>query len=289
MQKKILVTGSNGQLGQELQQLEKDYPNFQFIFTNKDDLPIDNAEKINVFFATHKIDYCINTAAYTAVDKAESEKELAYSINALGAKYLATVCNKHQTKFIHISTDYVFDGTQKTPYKETHLTNPINYYGLSKLDGEKFVLHENADAIIVRTSWVYSAFGNNFVKTMIRLMQTKESITVINDQIGSPTYAASLAKVILKFVVQNEAGKAFQGIYNYSSDSVLSWYYFANEIKKQIGSKCIVHPIPTTDYPTPAKRSPYSVLDKTKIATDLNEEFINWKVELATCISKLNL
>jgi dTDP-4-dehydrorhamnose reductase len=189
---------------------------------------------------------------------------------------------------IHISTDYVFEGKSKIPYKENAPTIPINEYGISKLAGEKAILDLNKDAIIIRTSWVYSSFGNNFVKTMLRLMAEKESINVVNDQIGSPTYAASFANVIMTIITQIEGGKVITGIYHYSSYCVISWYNFAMAIKEITNSKCLVHPIPTTAYPTPAKRSAYSVLDKTKIKIDFNIQFNDWKEELRECIAKIN-
>jgi dTDP-4-dehydrorhamnose reductase len=287
MQPTVLVTGSNGQLGQELQVIAKDYIQYQFIFTNRNSLDITNELAVNDFFAKHKINYCINAAAYTAVDKAETDQENVMTANALAPLYLAKACTANNATLIHVSTDYVFDGSQQNPYSEADATNPINYYGTSKLVGENNVLQHCDNAIIIRTSWVYSSFGNNFVKTMMRLMNEKESINVINDQIGSPTNAASLANVIMQFITQLNAGKNIKGIYNYSSDTVISWYDFAVEINNIIQSKCVINAIPTTAYPTPAKRSAYSVLNKTKIATDIGIQFNDWKEELRDCIKKM--
>ncbi len=281
MQTTILVTGSNGQLGQELQVLAPLNKNYKFIFTNKEILNITNDEDVKIFFKKNNIDFCINAAAYTSVDKAETEKEEALVANALAPKYLATECKKYDTKLIHISTDYVFDGAKNSPYIENDITNPINYYGYTKWKGEQNVLEQNSEAIIIRTSWVYSSFGNNFVKTMLRLMATKESINVINDQLGSPTYAKSLAQLILQIIAKNPTAN---GLYNYSSNSSLSWYDFALAIKEIVKSDCILNPIPTSAYPSPVNRSLYSVLSKEKIVKTLGVTFSNWKTELEECI-----
>jgi dTDP-4-dehydrorhamnose reductase len=286
----ILVTGSNGQLGKELQELALSYTQWQFVFTTKEELLIESESVIAYFFEHYKPNYCINCAAYTAVDKAEEAAEIAFAANALGPKYLADAAARYNCKLIHISTDYVFDGTKQQPYTEEDSTQPINVYGASKLKGELDILQTNPDSIIIRTSWVYSAFGNNFVKTMMRLMATKVSIGVINDQIGSPTYAASLAKVILQIVTTIEQTKiGYGGIYHYSSDSTISWYDFAIAIKEIINSTCMVNPIPTSAYLTAAKRSPYSVLDKTKIKQVFGVSFKDWKAELALCIDKIKI
>jgi dTDP-4-dehydrorhamnose reductase len=287
---KILITGVNGQLGTEIRLLEGQYSNFEFIITSRHNMPIEDAEKINEWFVLHQPKYCINCAAYTAVDKAETDRENAYQVNVEGVENLAKACVKYGCKLIHISTDYVFDGLKKTPYSETDATNPINYYGSTKLEGEQQLLQIDKNALIIRTSWVYSSFGNNFVKTMMRLMETKESINVINDQVGSPTYAASLAKAILDIVTIIEKDKIdYNGIFNYSSNTTITWYEFALAIKEEIESKCIVNPIPTSAYPTAAKRSPYSVLDKTKIKNTFDIIFKDWKQELAECINDIQL
>lgn len=283
----ILVTGANGQLANELKVLSSGFPQYQFLFTAKEELPIENTDALTSFFQRNKMDYCINCAAYTAVDKAESEKEKAFLINAEAVGELANVCYNHQTKLIHISTDYVYDGTVHNPLKENNPVGPINIYGESKLKGEELALEKNPSAIVIRTSWVYSSFGNNFVKTMMRLFKEKSEINVINDQFGSPTYAADLAAVILNFIQQTEQGKDFSGIVNYSNSGVTTWYEFAEEIKSLVNSNCKINPIPTSSYPTPAKRPLYSVLDTSKIKELLQIEIPSWKESLKECVDIL--
>jgi dTDP-4-dehydrorhamnose reductase len=218
------------------------------------------------------------------VDKAEQEKELAFQINGEAVGMLATICKELHCKFIHISTDYVFDGTASVPYLEDSPTNPQSVYGTSKLDGEKQALQFNPDSIIIRTSWVYSAFGKNFVKTMLKLLKEKDEISVVNDQIGSPTYAKDLAEVILQII----ASKNWQpGIYNYSNDGAISWYDFAERIKELLGSICKINSITTAQYPTPAKRPAYSVLDKTKIRQVFGVKLKHWQDSLASCLHKI--
>lgn len=281
VKQKILVTGANGQLGREIHNLSSAYPQFDYIFLPRDELAIENAESVKLFFTKNRPQYCINCAAYTAVDKAESEKQLAFIINSEAVGVLAAVCKEYSCRFIHISTDYVFDGTASAPYKEEAATNPQSIYGASKLEGEKKALEYNPDTIIIRTSWVYSEFGKNFVKTMLKLMNEKEEINVVCDQYGSPTYATDLAEMILQII----ASENWQpGVYHYSNDGVISWYDFALMIKELSGSKCKVKPISTSQYPTPAKRPAYSVLDKTKIQKDFGIVLKNWKVSLAECI-----
>ena len=286
---KILVTGSNGQLGKELQDLALSFSQFEFVFLSKEDMPIHNFELVRVFFDSVKPAYCINCAAYTAVDKAESEKELAFQINGEAVGVLAAVCKEHLTKFIHISTDYVFNGEGNYPYTENFPTDPINTYGASKLEGEKQALQLNPGCIIIRTSWVYSSFGKNFVRTMIRLMNEKDTISVVNDQIGSPTYAADLAEAILKIIdnTQSTTGNWKPGIYNFSNEGIISWFEFAEAIKEIIKCPCDVKPIPTSAYPTPAKRPAYSVLDKTKIQEAFGIELKDWRGSLEACIEKI--
>ncbi len=282
-EKTILVTGSGGQLGMEIWKLCDRYPSYKFLFTSREDLPIDNFKIVKQFFERQQIDHCINCAAYTAVDKAESENEKAFLINADAAGNLATICKEHKTQFIHISTDYVFDGTSSAPYKEVDKVSPVNIYGASKLRGEELVLNNNSCAIIIRTSWVYSSFGNNFVKTMQRLLKEKESINVVSDQHGCPTYAADLAEVIMKIV--GKVGNCQTGIFNYCNSGIITWYEFANEIKEFIKSKCSINPIPASQYPVPAKRPQYSVLDTSKIKEVFNITIPNWKDSLHTCLS----
>ena len=286
-QKTILVTGSGGQLGMEIWKLSENYPDYKFIFTTKESLPINEFEQVKLLFEKQQIDCCINCAAYTAVDKAEMEKEKAFQINADAAGNLASVCKAHQAQFIHISTDYVFDGTSSEPYKEEDKISPINIYGASKLRGEELVLNNNAAAIIIRTSWVYSSFGNNFVKTMLRLLKEKQKINVVSDQYGCPTYAADLAEVIMKVIDKDDNGHPVSGIFNYCNAGKISWYEFAKAIKKHIKSKCEIDPIPSFEYPVPAKRPQYSVLDTTKIIDTFGIHIPNWKTSLHQCLSFL--
>lgn len=280
----ILVTGSNGQLGKELQQLAPLFPQFNFIFLSSSDLPIHHFELVQNFFKGYHPHYLINCAAYTAVDRAEQEKDLAFQVNAEAVGVLAAICKEHTTRLIHISTDYVFDGTASTPYKEDSPTNPQGVYGTSKLSGEQQALQLNPDAIIIRTSWVYSEFGKNFVKTILQLVREREEISVVNDQYGSPTYAADLAAVILQIIF---SGQWEPGIYHFSNGGVISWFDFAEEIKKITGSSCIIHPVPTSAYPTAARRPAYSVLDKSKIQNVFGIKLKDWKVSLLECFQKL--
>jgi dTDP-4-dehydrorhamnose reductase len=287
----ILVTGANGQLGSELRQLSLKYPNHNYLFASKEQLAIENINSLNKFFEKQQVNYCINCAAYTAVDKAETEKEKAFLINADAAGFLASTCNDHQTKLIHISTDYVYDGTSKQALKEEDAVAPLNVYGWSKLKGEEFVFNHSSSALIIRTSWVYSVYGNNFVKTMLRLFKEKESINVVNDQYGCPTYAADLAAIIMKCIEGIEDKKEYNGIVNYCNSSVTTWFDFALAIKEFINSNCKIFPIPTSQYPTPAKRPQYSVLDTSRVKNLLNIDIPYWKESLHKCLEvyiKLN-
>ena len=288
---KILVTGSHGQVGKELNELSSLYPQFEFVFLSREDMPINNFELVRVFFNSVKPAYCINCAAYTAVDKAESEKDLAFQVNGEAVGVLAAVCKEHDTKFVHISTDYVFNGEGTYPYTENFPTDPVNVYGASKLEGEKQAIGFDPGCIIIRTSWVYSSFGKNFVKTMIRLMNEKDEIKVVSDQIGSPTYAADIAELILGIIANCQLSIAnwHPGIYNYSNEGIISWFEFAQEIKEIINCPCDVKPIKTSEYPTPAKRPAYSVLDKTKIQETFGVELKDWVESLRTCIRIIQL
>ena len=281
--KTILVTGANGQLGNEMRVASASYTSYNFLFVTKDDLPIDDMDAVKKYFADHPIDYCVNCAAYTAVDKAETEPEKALLINATAVGNLAAVCKASNALFIHISTDYVFDGTATVPYTEDHPVAPVNTYGATKLKGEELAQQNNPGSIIIRTSWVYSSFGNNFVKTMLRLMKEREQLNVVSDQEGCPTYAADLANAIMQIIT---SGKAFEhpGIYNYSNTGVINWYQFADSIKELSGSKCVVHPIPSSNYPTPAKRPSYSVMDTAKIQQIFNIVIPFWKDSLQKCL-----
>jgi len=279
---KIVVTGGNGQLGKELQELSSSHPQFEFYFLTREDMPIDNFELIRNYFGTLKPAYCINCAAYTAVDRAESERDLAFQVNGEAVGVLAAICKEHNTKFVHISTDYIFNGEGTYPYTENFPTDPVNVYGASKLEGEKQAIGFNPGCIIIRTSWVYSSFGKNFVKTMMRLMNEKDEVRVVNDQVGSPTYAADLAEVILKIIPDWKPG-----IYNFSNEGIITWYEFAVAIKEIINCACDVLPITTSGYPTPAKRPAYSVLDKTKIQETFGVRLKDWRESLKNCIAKI--
>jgi dTDP-4-dehydrorhamnose reductase len=280
----ILVTGSNGQLGKELQELAHVYPAYRFVFASREDLKLHHFGLVENFFVGLKPQYCINCAAYTAVDRAESEQDMAMLVNGEAVGNLAAVCKKFNTKLIHISTDYVFDGESETPYQPDDATGPISMYGISKLKGEELCKKENLDAIIIRTAWVYSEFGNNFVKTMMRLMNERPEIKVVNDQIGAPTYAADLAKAILDII---DSGKWLSGVYHYSNTGKISWCDFAIAIKEMIGTTCIVHPIPTADYPTPAKRPKFSLLDTSKITSTFGIQIPEWRESLQQCVRRI--
>jgi dTDP-4-dehydrorhamnose reductase len=283
--KTILVTGANGQLGKELQVIAGAYPDYTFLFTDKEQLPIDNIEILRSYFSAQPINYCINCAAYTAVDKAETETENAFAINATAVGNIAAICKEFNTQLIHISTDYVFDGTSKQPYKETDTTSPLNIYGQSKLKGEELALQNNPSTIIIRTSWVFSSFGNNFVKTMLRLMKERESINVVDDQLGCPTYAADLAGAIMQVVKSKLVFK--DQIFNYCNEGIINWYEFAVAIKELTQSNCIVNPIPTTQYPTPARRAAYTALDTTLIKNTFGLQIPEWKDSLKNCLELL--
>lgn len=280
----ILVTGANGQLGKELKQLAPSFPQYDFIFLSREDLPIHHFETVRHYFKTYQPQYFINCAAYTAVDRAEQEKDLAFQVNGEAVGVLAAVCKENNCRFIHFSTDYVFDGTATTPYKETFPPHPVNTYGASKLEGEKQALQFNPGSIIIRTSWVYCEFGKNFVRTMVKLMKEKEEINVVNDQVGSPTYAADLAEVILQIIA---SGNWHPGIYNFSNKGIINWYDFAVAIKELNKSNCKVNPISTAQYPTPAKRPVYSVLDSSKIQETYGIQLKDWRESLRICLSRL--
>lgn len=281
----ILVTGCNGQLGNEIQLLEKGNGKHVFFNTDVNELDITDENSINAFVDANNIDGIINCAAYTAVDKAESNEALCHTLNATAPGYLAAAMGKRGGWMVQVSTDYVFDGTKHTPYSETDPTCPDSVYGRTKLEGEQLVRQHCERAMIVRTAWLYSIFGNNFVKTMIRLGKEKTELGVIFDQIGTPTYARDLAVAIMTAV---EKG-IIPGIYHFSNEGVTSWYDFTKAIHRIAGiSGCHVRPIHTEEYPTPARRPHYSVLDKTKIKATYNIEVPYWEESLAECISKLD-
>jgi dTDP-4-dehydrorhamnose reductase len=282
--KKILVTGANGQLGSEIKELAINYPDFEFIFTDRTDFPLDKAKEIISNFKAIQPDIVINCAAYTAVDKAETDQEVADAINHLAIDTLATLCQESGAKLVHVSTDYVFDGASPVAYKENDKPNPKSVYGNTKLAGEIACLKNCSDSIVIRTAWVYSQFGNNFVKTMLRLMTERDTLNVVNDQVGSPTYAGDLAQVILTIL---ESNKWESGIYHYSNAGEISWFDFAVAIK-EIGQKsCEVIGIPASNYPTPAERPAYSLLDKTKINSVYGIDPIDYKVSLKIMMQRL--
>ncbi len=285
--KTILVTGTNGQLGSEIKNLSANFSSFNFFFTDRNDLPIDDKKALEFFFEKQQIHYCINCAAYTAVDKAEEETHQAFLINAEAIGNLASICQDHQTKLIHISTDYVYDGSRSAPLKEDDAVAPLNVYGWSKLRGEELILNRYPSSLIIRTSWVYSSYGNNFVKTMLRLFNEKDKINVINDQYGCPTYAADLAIVIMKFIEAAEDLKKHNGIINYCNSGTTTWYDFALAIKSFVNSQCEIIPIPASQYKTAAMRPAHSILDTTRIKTMLNLEIPFWKESLQKCLEIL--
>ncbi|SKB74212.1 dTDP-4-dehydrorhamnose reductase [Salegentibacter holothuriorum] len=284
--KNILVTGAKGQLGSEIREIASQYPDFTFGFTDIAELDITDKNAVVQFIVDNNIDIIINCAAYTAVDKAESEPELAEKINNTAVKYLAEVAKKYCSSIIHISTDYVFDGKNFQPYMPDHPTDPVNMYGETKLEGEKTLKKINpSGSVIIRTSWVYSSFGNNFVKTMLRLGGERKNLNVIYDQVGVPTYAADLAKFILDncLNLQNEEVKT----YHYTNEGVCSWYDFAKEIMEVANLNCKVAPIPTASYPTRANRPFYSLMDKTSLKEEFDVEILYWKDSLKDCIEKM--
>ncbi|TDE51265.1 dTDP-4-dehydrorhamnose reductase [Flavobacterium sp. GT3P67] len=282
--KKILVTGAKGQLGSELQVLAPNYPQFEWVFTDKEELDLCDLGHLETELAVINPQIIINCAAHTAVDRAELEFELSDVLNHQAVVVLAQWSHANDCKFIHVSTDYVFDGTAATALTETADPNPINVYGVTKLAGEKSCLQENPNAIIIRTSWVYSRFGNNFVKTMSRLMQERDSLNVVNDQIGSPTYAADLAQAIMSIMIHTHWQA---GIYNFSNEGEISWYQFALAIKEIGGFDCEISGIPSSAYPTPARRPQYSLLDKSKIKNSFGVVVPDYKVSLMKCMGLL--
>ncbi|MBS1751695.1 MAG: dTDP-4-dehydrorhamnose reductase [Bacteroidetes bacterium] len=280
----ILITGSTGQLGNSLKQIEHLFPGYEFVYTSRENFPLDNAEKMQDIFASVQPDYCINCAAYTAVDKAELEKELAFKINAEAVGNIAKLSHIYHCHLIHISTDYVFNGNSDIAYTEEDLTSPVNVYGASKAEGEKLALIHHPDTIIIRTSWVFSESGKNFVKTMISLMHSREEINVVNDQQGSPTYAPDLAAAIMKII---SSDCWLPGIYHFCNSGKTTWFEFANAIKEMISTHCRINPIPSSAYPTPALRPKNSLLNTTKVRNSYNLQIRDWKIALQECIIKL--
>ena len=281
-----MVTGGNGQLGSEIKELASHYAQYNFFFTDASDLDISNKENVSEFVIGNKIGTIINCAAYTAVDKAESDREMADKINHLAVKALAEISKNEKVQLIHISTDYVFDGKGHQPYTPDHQTQPVNWYGETKLRGELAMKDINPEnSIIIRTSWVYSSFGNNFVKTMLRLGQERQELNVIYDQVGVPTYAKDLAEFILNNTLEHK--NELVQTYHFTNEGVCSWYDFAKEIMKLGEIDCKVNPIPTAAYPTPAKRPFYSLMDNTSLKKDFNIEIPYWKESLRECVGKI--
>ena len=284
---RILVTGANGQLGWELSQLSSNYPQYQFDFVDRSILDLSKPETIHAVLEKHQPDAIINTAAYTAVDKAESEKELAYTVNAKSVELMAAYAASKSIPFITFSTDYVFTGTATEPYSTDTTIAPLNFYGSTKADGESLAIAANPNTIIIRTSWVFSSHGNNFVKTMMRLMKERDSLNVVADQKGRPTYAKDLAIATLKMIEAIDAGKNIKGIYHFANQGETTWFEFAKKIQSTAGLTCDVHPIQTADFPTPAKRPAYSVLDTSKIEKDLGIEIPHWETALQSCYNEI--
>ena len=293
----VLVTGANGQLGQSIKFIAKNYPEIDFVFCDSKSLDITDLNSIKQNFKQFQPNFCINAAAYTAVDKAESEPEKAHLINAIGAKNLAIACKEFSTILLHISTDFVFDGNPNVtssavvmPYTEEDIPNPTGVYGQTKLDGEKAIQEIFDNYLIIRTSWVYSQFGNNFMKTMLRLASERDTLSIVNDQIGTPTNAVVLAEVLIKIICHTERSRSAQktqsktynlfGIYNFSNEGQCSWYDFAKKIFEVNNISINLQAIPTTSFPTPAKRPSYSVLDKSKIRKVFGVEVDGWEIAL---------
>jgi len=282
--KTILVTGANGQLGKCLQELSAVCRNMKFVFVGSENLDITDKKETLAFFDKSNYEYCVNCAGYTAVDKAEQDSEKAFLVNVIGVENLALACLENNTTLIHISTDFVFDGISSIPYKEEDGTKPLSVYGRTKLDGEKVIQEILKEFFVLRTSWLYSEYGNNFMKTMLRLGNERSELGIISDQIGSPTYAKDLARAIIRII---ELGSNEYGVYHYSSEGVASWYDFAKTIFELSNTEVIVNSIPTLSYPTPAKRPHYSVLDKSKFKKKLGIEIPYWRDSLKEAISSL--
>ncbi len=273
----VLVTGANGQLGQAFRFLEQEYPEIQFHFYGSDQLNITDNDSVAEAFKNLIPSFCINAAAYTAVDKAETDIENARAINVTGPKFLAEACNQYKTTLIHVSTDFVFDGDKNTPYTEEDVTNPKGVYGLTKREGELEIEAKATAYFIIRTSWLYSEFGNNFMKTMLRLAKERASLNVVSDQTGTPTQAIDLAEMIVKIILSNS--KKY-GIYHFSNEGSASWFDFAKKIFETNNVSITLGAITTSEYPTPAKRPKYSVLDKTKIKTEFKTTIKSWEEAL---------
>jgi len=286
---RVLITGAKGQLGSEIKELAANYRKLDFVFKDLPDLNICNFNLLQSFIIDNNINAVINCAAYTAVDRAEEDAKTAEQVNSMGVANLVNALQAVNGKLIHISTDYVFDGNHFLPYKESDAISPIGVYGETKREGELAVIKSNLDAIVIRTSWLYSSYGNNFVKTMLRLGNEKEELGVIFDQVGTPTFARDLAKTCLEILSESTSANINKNgnLYHYSNEGVASWYDFAISIMEMGVVNCKVNPIQTKDYPTLAKRPQYSVLNKSKIKTDFKIEIPYWRDSLKNCIAKI--
>lgn len=283
---RVLVTGASGQLGQELADIQAEFPGLELELYGHSELDITSPDSINQVLATREYDYVINGAAYTAVDKAETDVEQAFAVNETGARLLAEACKARGIKLVHVSTDFVFDGQLSRPYNEHDSTNPLGVYGASKHAGEVAILETDPSAVIIRTAWLYSSYGANFVKTMRRLGAERDSLNVIYDQLGSPTYARDLARDILK-AIENGKMDTASGVYHYTNEGVASWYDFAVAVMSLSDIACNVQPIRTEEYPTPSKRPAYGILDKKKFKTHFETQLPHWQESLAACIAKI--
>jgi dTDP-4-dehydrorhamnose reductase len=284
----IVVTGRTGQVGWELEKAATSYSGeFDFLFTTREELDLHSVESIRIFFQQHTPAYFINCAAYTAVDKAETDRELAMAINADAVKAIAMACAEYGTVLIQLSTDYVFNGIAQTPYQPDEPTDPVNYYGFTKWKGEQAALQYNPKTIVVRTSWVFSAHGNNFVKTMLRLMKERPQLKVVSDQQGCPTYAADLAAALLQMISQLSKGNVHFGIYHFSNTGVTTWYDFAVAIRDTAALATDIQPISAASYPTPAKRPKYSVMDIAALGSDFKIVPRSWQSALTACMHLL--
>jgi dTDP-4-dehydrorhamnose reductase len=285
----ILITGANGQLGNELKVASQNFYGYDFIFTDVDTLDLTSPEQTEKSIRTARPDWIVNCAAYNLVDKAETDPEMAMLINATAVKNITDVIKGSECRFIHVSTDYVYEGNSNVPYNENSIPNPLSAYGRSKLAGEKYAI-VHPGSMVIRTSWLYSTFGTNFVKTILKYGRERESLRVVYDQTGTPTYAADLAGAIMAIisgVIRNQV--AFNaGLYNYSNEGVCTWYDFASEIISEAGLKCQVNPVLTRDYQLPASRPVYSVMDKSKIKENYGLSIPHWRSSLKSCMSKMN-
>lgn len=282
--KTILLTGANGQIGRELQEAVINYPDFEMIAADRALLDITEENAVKAYFDDHQIDICINCAAYTAVDKAEENSEQAYLINKTAVGHLASICKERNIQLIHFSTDYVYHNDQNHPFKEEDETAPKSVYATSKLEGEQLAFAKYPECMVIRTSWVYSYYGHNFVKTMLRLGAERNHLSVVFDQIGTPTYAYDIAHAVLQILSK---GQGIAGLYHYSNEGVTSWYDFAVAIFEINELSCKVTPIESKDYPTPAKRPPFSVLNKEKIKTAFQLDIPHWRLSLQHCLERL--